>query len=364
MEVCVICKQPLGTSPASTLGEKGSTTINQASEARNDTFHSAPGEKVHQECRRKYCRPREIAKAAKLAKQAVDCTGRRHVLRSAEKQFNFNTDCFFCGEPAKEGKSDVKTVEMKDTILAVCRERSDLWADTVKARLLNVHDLHAADAVYHRVCSVNFHTKKQVPAVHERTSKRAKVGRPQDKGRADAFLEVARYLEEDDDEQITINDLISHMEANSKHGAYSYPHMQVKLHEHFGDRIIQTEINGKPNVVTFRNKANTVLHEFYSHQKADPETEKMRIVQTAAKLIRDDIKAVETVYPACDELESDECINFLPETLKVLLEGLIEGKGVQTKIASVGQAIMQAARPRVLLAPLQVWALHLLVCVV
>ena len=30
------------------------------------------------------------------------------------------------------------------------------------------------------------------------------------------------------------------------------------------------------------------------------------------------------------------------------------GKGVQTKIASIGQAIMQAARPRVLLAPLQV----------
>ena len=53
MEVCVICKQPLGTSPASSL--KGSTTINQTSETRNDTIHSAPGETVHQECRRKYC---------------------------------------------------------------------------------------------------------------------------------------------------------------------------------------------------------------------------------------------------------------------------------------------------------------------
>ena len=42
---------------------------------------------------------------------------------------------------------------MKDKILAVCRERGDTWADTVQARLLNVHDLHAADAVYHRLCS-------------------------------------------------------------------------------------------------------------------------------------------------------------------------------------------------------------------
>ena len=176
----------------------------------------------------------------------------------------------------------------------------------------------------------------------------------------DSFLEVARFLEENDDEQITINDLISCIEdnlANSEYGAYSYAHMQMKLHEHFGDRIIQTEMNGKPNVVTFRNKAKVDLHEFYSHQKADPETEKRRIVQTAAKLIRDDIKAVETsnpVYPAGDQLEPDQCINFLPETLKALLEGLIVGKGIQTKIASIGQAIMQAAQPRGLLAPLQV----------
>ncbi len=89
-------------------------------------------------------------------------------------------------------------------------------------------------------------------------------------------------------------------------------------------------------------------------QKADPETDKMRLIKTASKLILEDIKAVETsnvVYPS---LESDECINFLSETLRGFLEGLIKRKGAQMKIASIGQAIMQAARPRVLLAPLQV----------
>ena len=60
------------------------TTINQANEARNDTIHSVPGQQVHQECRRNYCKPDQIAKAAKLAKQghgAFIDTG-RHVLRS------------------------------------------------------------------------------------------------------------------------------------------------------------------------------------------------------------------------------------------------------------------------------------------
>ena len=41
-------------------------------------------------------------------------------------------------------------------------------------------------------------------------------------------------------------------------------------------------------------------------------------------------------------------MSFLPEILKVLLEGLNIGKGAM-KIASIGQAIMQAARPQVLL---------------
>ena len=117
--------------------------------------------------------------------------------------------------------------------------------------------------------------------------------------------------------------------AGSEHSAYSYPHMQEKLVEHFGDRIIQTEINGKPNAVTFKSKAKAVLYDFYSHRDFDPEKDKYRIIETAAKLIKDDIKSVQTshaVYPACDELGSEECINFLPKSLKVLLTGLIAMK--------------------------------------
>ena len=247
--------------------------------------------------------------------------------------------------------------------MAVCQERGDDWANAVQARILHVHDLHAADAVYHRVCSANSRTMKQIPAIHEQEDsslKKVKVGRPPEKQRTDAFLEVARFLEENDDEQITIQDLIQRMEenlANTEHSAYSYPHMQQRLKEHFGNKIIQTEINGKPNVVTFRNKAREVLYDFYSQRDLDPEKDKLRIIETGAKLIKDDIKAVKTShcnYPGIDELGSEESINFLPTSLRVLLTDLFVGKDVQAKIASIGQAIMQAARPRVLLAPLQI----------
>ena len=77
--------------------------------------------------------------------------------------------------------------------------------------------------------------------------------------------------------------------------------------------------------------------------------EKMKLIQAAAKLIKEDIKAIKTsheVYPACDALESPEAgIDFLPDTLKALLEGLFSGKNTAVKVASIGQAIMQATRP-------------------
>ena len=180
----------------------------------------------------------------------------------------------------------VKTVETRDTILAVCWERGNAWAGAVQARMLRVHDLHAADAVYHRVCSSKFCTMKEIPAVHEHEvdlSKKAKIGRPQKKERIDAFLEVVRFFEENDDEQITINDLIQHMEINlagSQHSAYSYPHMQQKLMEHFGDRIIQTEINGKPNVVTFRSKAK----EFLLYNSAIPELQQFSMTSIVPEI--------------------------------------------------------------------------------
>ena len=49
----------------------------------------------------------------------------------------------------------VRIAEIRDTILALCQERGDDWA-----RILHIHDMHAADAVYHRVCSANFHAMK------------------------------------------------------------------------------------------------------------------------------------------------------------------------------------------------------------
>ena len=63
----------------------------------------------------------------------------------------------------------MKTVETRDTVLAVGQERGggDDWENAVQARNLHVYDLHATDTVYHRECRANYHNMKQIPSIHE-----------------------------------------------------------------------------------------------------------------------------------------------------------------------------------------------------
>ena len=135
-----------------------------------------------------------------------------------------------------------------------------------------------------------------------------------------------------------------------------------------------------PNVETFRSTAKAVLQDFYQQEKTefDADVEKIRLIETATKLIRNDIKVIETsniAYPTCEEMASeDACIDFLPETLRVLLEQLIVGKpynysryslslitfaflgsAAKKKLHPLGRLLYRLFYcPHVLLAPLQI----------
>ena len=78
--------------------------------------------------------------------------------------------------------------------------------------------------------------------------------------------------------------------------AYTSVWMKFKLNEHYGEQIVLTEPQGKSNVVTFRKTASSILHSFYTKgiNNQTEEEEKMKIIKTAAELIRSDISAMET----------------------------------------------------------------------
>lgn len=139
---------------------------------------------------------------------------------------------------------------------------------------------------------------------------------------------------------------------------YSFKYMKDHLKKYFGDRISITKSNGKPNVVTFHNTAARILYEFHSKRQKDPEQEKAQIIEAAAQLIKSDIKAIPKsgdMYLSSAEMASSEsALKYIPDSLKSFLKSVFTGKELDVKLASIGQAIVQAARPRVLIAPLQI----------
>lgn len=368
---CPICSELINPSDDhATLTAKGCDSINRASESRGIDLRTVPGQKVHNRCRKTHCSQHSID-AFNRTKTKKGSSGETvHRLRSTETSFDYRTQCLFCGtKDLYEGKKKefilipVRTYDFQKKVLEACKNRLDDWSLRVQSRIEFVSDLPAADAVYHQVCNVNFRTGKQIPKkfIQDATTKHAKPGRPCDSAQAEAFAKVIAYLEQNDEEQITINDLIQKMNDYLKgtdSEAYGFTHMKEQIKKEFGQKIVITEVGGKSNVVTLWSTASTILHDFYSHPKHEsPDLEKNRILETAAKLIKNDVKSLvqqKDVYPGNSELASvDDATAFLPMSLQILLKGLFTSSQAQTKTASIGQAIVQATRPRVILAPLQ-----------
>ena len=87
------------------------------------------------------------------------------------------------------------------------------------------------------------------------------------------------------------------------------------------------------------------------------EEERYRIVETAAKIIKSAIKELDAnneSYPSPNAMESsDKNVEYLPKSLRILLDTLFVGKEKSVPVASIGQAIMQQVRPKALIVPIQ-----------
>ena len=160
-----------------------------------------------------------------------------------------------------------------------------------------------------------------------------------------AFLQVIADLQQHDEEQTTVNDLIDNMKTylgDCDSLPYGFTQMKKMINDHYGDEII-AENKGKSNVVTFTTTASKILHDFHQQSERDDRLrEKMRIIETAAKLIKNDIKSViqsTDYYPTSKDMSAETAIDFLPESLRTLLQIFIPKKS-SSKVASLGQAIM------------------------
>ena len=183
------------------------------------------------------------------------------------------------------------------------------------------------------------------------------------KTRNKLFFKMCHYLEANDEEQLTLSDLGSRMNeflTDKQTSPYGNRYLKQRLMDTYGDSIYFAEGEGVHNIVTMREKTSQILRSYFKdHDKeGDEEAQKRAIIKTAAKLIRSDIKAnVPTAsdeYPSIEMLTLESALDYIPKTLHTLLDMIFVGEKKPRKVASIGQAIIQAARPRSVLAPLQV----------
>ena len=91
--------------------------------------------------------------------------------------------------------------------------------------------------------------------------------------------------------------------------------------------------------MTWKTSASSILYDYFKLLKCDDdEEEARRIIQTAAKLIKSSIKALNyfTEYPGVQDLTTENAKAFLPGSLKLLLQVLFAGQNTEKKQASLG----------------------------
>ena len=118
--------------------------------------------------------------------------------------------------------------------------------------------------MYHEKCSQYFRLGKPLPKQYVSSSPQVcslKRGRPFDDNKELVFEEIVLYLEENEDDQIAVSDLVGMMrnKLNDPSDTYTTKWMKTRLERRFQDNITFTEINGKPDIITFCKKAKYIL---------------------------------------------------------------------------------------------------------
>ena len=112
--------------------------------------------------------------------------------------------------------------------------------------------------------------------------------------------------------------------------------------------IFFSEVQGRANVVCFRNMVDFLINETWHAQRKESIAEaSLRIVTTAAKFIQAEIRDSKynmEYYPANEDIKNVERgKEWLPESLTAFLQVLVPSV---TKQVSIGQCLLKAARPR------------------
>ena len=143
----------------------------------------------------------------------------------------------------------------------------------------------APEAFYHKTCHARFCSSKDLTSPSE---KRKSLGRPQKHSMLSAFNNYCDWLEKEV-ELYTLGELhepMTEMNENENEDAYSVKRLKQKLQDRSRDHLFFAKINGRKNVVCFRDMASLITHDKWYESNGDVEDRSERIVLAAAEIIK------------------------------------------------------------------------------
>lgn len=268
-DICFICDKSLLKGDICEVKEKGLNTLRSFSVKRRDGKDTLlKGVKcisVHQACRKVYTKDRSAEALLKSSQKLAEAScSKRNIVG-----FDFKKKCIFCAEDAAEeflkkeskklvGKRDivqrVETMTMKDTVVAYAEKRKDDWGKQVVLRI-DVFDLVAVEARYHRSCMKSFY----------KTQSGLKRGRPEETQTTDAMTHAYNFLESNREEcQFSLDDLFEGYQGDLP----TTRTIKTKLLEKYGEDITITTLPNQKPIICFRDTGKQILTKaWYSEQK-------------------------------------------------------------------------------------------------
>ena len=271
-------------------------------------------------------------------------------MRYRSDPFVWKNNCFLCGKPAdiirhreRGGIHEVETIPIRETFISQALHRKDDWGNEVLTRLQGCLDLVAVEAIYHNKCATRFKSNKA-------TSKDLSKGRPVAVLKMESFERFCEWIETSCDSEIyTIQELHQKMCEEIGGEVYSLKGFREKLKQRFGDSVCFGESTGsRGELVCFKNISDFLIKSINDNYT------KENIIAAASRIIKEDIRNMEVsseFYPSSAEVKAEEEGNaWVPESLRQFMKNLIPSDS--RKRLSINQCIVQASRPRSVIAPL------------